>query len=144
MVRDLLLPYRAGDVDRVTFHGPDASIDDGTATPLALLFHELATNAAKYGALSRHDGRVEITSEIAGDNFLLHWREIGGPAAKPGDAGFGSRLMSLSVEGQLRGTLQRRYTEAGLEVDLSIPLASLSRRAELRPAPDPGRTSQTA
>ncbi len=144
LVRDLLLPYRAGDVDRVTFHGPDASIDDGTATPLALLFHELATNAAKYGALSRHDGRVEITSEIAGDNFLLHWREIGGPAAKPGDAGFGSRLMSLSVEGQLRGTLQRRYTEAGLEVDLSIPLASLSRRAELRPAPDPGRTSQTA
>jgi PAS domain S-box-containing protein len=144
LVRDLLQPYRDGDLERVTFTGADAFIDDTTATPLALLFHELATNAAKYGALSRDDGRVEISSEVVGDNYLLHWREIGGPVPNPGDAGFGSRLISLSVEGQLRGSLDRHYGEGGLEVDLSIPLNSLSRRAELKPAPDSGRVNQTA
>lgn len=135
LIRDLLQPYRDGEFERVHFHGVDATIDDGTATPLALLFHELATNAAKYGALSHGDGRVEISSEIVGDDYLLHWREIGGPAPRPGAVGFGSRLISLSVEGQLRGRLERRYGEAGLEVDIGIPLQSLSRSAELKPAP---------
>jgi PAS domain S-box-containing protein len=144
LVHDLLQPYRDGDIERVSFTGVDASIDDGTATPLALLFHELATNAAKYGALSCDDGRVEIRGEVVGDSYRLHWREIGGPPAQPGNAGFGSRLMSLSVEGQLRGTLDRRYGEGGLEVDLSIPLASLSHRAELKRAPGSHRANQTA
>jgi len=144
LVHDLLQPYRDGDIERVSFTGVDASIDDGTATPLALLFHELATNAAKYGALSCDDGRVEIRGELVGDSYRLHWREIGGPPAQPGNAGFGSRLISLSVEGQLRGTLDRRYGEGGLEVDLSIPLASLSQRAELKRAPGSHRANQTA
>jgi len=135
LISDLLQPYRDGEVERVHFNGVDASIDDGTATPLALLFHELATNAAKYGALTHGDGRVEISSAIVGDDYLLHWREVGGPVPQPGAVGFGSRLISLSVEGQLRGKLERRYGEAGLEVDISIPLSSLSRRAELKPAP---------
>ncbi|WP_197279360.1 PAS domain-containing sensor histidine kinase [Devosia sp. A16] len=136
LVRSLLQPYRDGEIERVSFTGDDAVIDDGAATPLALLFHELATNAAKYGALSRGDGRIEITTQISGESYLLHWREIGGPSPKPGAAGFGSRLISLSVEGQLRGKLERRYDETGLEVNLSVPLAALRRSAELRPAPE--------
>lgn len=144
LIGDLLQPYRDSEAERVHFSGVDASIDDGTATPLALLFHELATNAAKYGALSHGDGRVEISSEVIEGDYLLHWRELGGPAPRPGAAGFGSRLISLSVEGQLRGRLERRYGEVGLEVDISIPLASLSRSAELKPAPGASRTSRTA
>jgi PAS domain S-box-containing protein len=144
LVRSLLQPYRDGDDERVSFAGDDAVIDDGAATPLALLFHELATNAAKYGALSQQGGRIEIASQIRGDDYLLHWREIGGPAPAPAEAGFGSRLISLSVEGQLRGKLERRYGEAGLEVELVIPLASLSRRAALRPAPEFRQPNQTA
>ncbi|MBL8591937.1 MAG: PAS domain-containing protein, partial [Devosia sp.] len=143
LISDLLQPYRDGDTERVEFRGADATIDDGVATPLALLFHELATNAAKYGALSRNDGRVEITSEVVGADYLLRWREVGGPAPQPGAVGFGSRLISLSVEGQLRGKLERRYGETGLEVDISVPLASLSRSAELKPVPAVTRTSQT-
>ena len=144
LVRSLLQPYRDGDDERVSFAGDDAVIDDGAATPLALLFHELATNAAKYGALSQQGGRIEIASQVKGDDYLLHWREIGGPAPAPAEAGFGSRLISLSVEGQLRGKLERRYGEAGLEVELIIPLASLSRRAALRPAPEFRQPNQTA
>ena len=143
LISDLLQPYRDGDTERVEFRGADATIDDGVATPLALLFHELATNAAKYGALSRNDGRVEITSEVVGADYLLRWREVGGPAPQPGAVGFGSRLISLSVEGQLRGKLERRYGETGLEVDISVPLASLSRSAELKPVPAATRTNQT-
>jgi len=144
LVRSLLQPYRDGDEERVSFSGDDAVIDDGAATPLALLFHELATNAAKYGALSQGGGRIEISSVVRGEDYLLQWREIGGPGAVPGEAGFGSRLISLSVEGQLRGKLERRYGVAGLEIDLTVPLASLSRRAELRPAPEFPRPNQTA
>ncbi len=144
LVRELLQPYRAGETDRVQFSGDDASIDDGAATPLALLFHELATNAAKYGALSRPDGHIEVVTRIEGDEYLLDWREHGGPVPAPGNAGFGSRLISLSVEGQLRGRLERNFAEDGLRIRLVVPLASLNRRAELKPALESRPQSQTA
>lgn len=144
LVMELLQPYRVGEVDRVSFDGPDAEIDDGAATPLALLFHELATNAAKYGALTRADGHVAIETALDGDDYQLVWRERGGPAPAPGATGFGSKLISLSVEGQLRGRLERRYGEEGLEITLWLPQQALRRKAELRREPelqDAGRTA---
>ncbi len=132
LVRELLQPYRLADVERVNFSGDDAPIDDGAATPLALLFHELATNAAKYGALSRPEGRIDITTRRDGDDYLVTWLERGGPRPDPKATGFGSRLISLSVEGQLRGRLERTFQDDGLRVELALPLASLSRKAELR------------
>jgi two-component sensor histidine kinase len=143
LVRELLRPYMLAGVERVHFAGEDAPIDDGAATPLALLFHELATNAAKYGALSRPDGHIEIASRIEGEDCHLTWQEKGGPAPAPGTTGFGSRLIALSVEGQLRGRFERTFEETGLRVDLVVPLASLSRRAELRQTPVPP-ANQTA
>lgn len=136
LVRELLQPYRLGETERVHFAGEDAPIDDGAATPLALLFHELATNAAKYGSLSRPDGQIDIVTRIDGDNYLLSWSEQGGPVPDPRTAGFGSRLISLSVEGQLKGRLERRFDPGGLRVDLELPLASLNRKAELRQMPE--------
>ncbi|WP_423068698.1 PAS domain-containing protein [Devosia sp. CN2-171] len=131
LIRELLQPYRLGDVERVHFAGEDAPIDDGAATPLALLFHELATNAAKYGALSRPDGRIDITTSIDGSDYLVTWSEHGGPRPDPKATGFGSRLISLSVEGQLRGNMERMFEEDGLRMELTLPLASLNRKAEL-------------
>ncbi len=131
LVEQLLEPYRSPGDARVSFSGDDAIIDDGAATPLALLFHELATNAAKYGALSQPDGRIEIRSRIDGDVYRLDWSETGAPATSPAREGFGSRLIALSVEGQLRGRIARQWTEAGLSVELELPLGSLSRRASL-------------
>ncbi|MGV3491472.1 MAG: PAS domain-containing protein [Devosia sp.] len=144
LVLELLQPYRIGDVDRVTFDGPDADIDDGAATPLALLFHELATNAAKYGALSRPDGHVAITTAIEGDEYRLTWTETGGPTPNPASTGFGSKLIGLSVEGQLHGRLEREFGEGGLEVRLWLPLQMLRRKAELRREPRRQEAGQTA
>jgi PAS domain S-box-containing protein len=135
LVLELLDPYQDTEQSRVTFSGDDATIDEGAATPLALLFHELATNAAKYGALSRPEGRIEITSSSSGENYSLRWHERGGPAVAEGTQGFGSRLIKLSVEGQLRGTFERTWTPEGLDIDLVVPLDALRRRADLRPSP---------
>jgi PAS domain S-box-containing protein len=135
LIAELLQPYRMEGLDRVTIAGPDAEIDDGAATPLALLFHELATNAAKYGALSSPEGHLDIATAQEGDEYHLIWRETGGPAAKSGKTGFGSKLISLSVEGQLHGRIERNFGEAGLEVNVWLPRANLRRKAELRREP---------
>lgn len=133
-VTRLMRPYDGDDGPRVVFMGEDTRIDDAAATPLALLFHELGTNAAKYGALSAPDGRVSITGADDGEFYRLTWRETGGPAVTEPEApeGFGTRLVGLSVEGQMRGTLSRRWLPDGLEVTVSLPYDSLNRSAGLR------------
>jgi PAS domain S-box-containing protein len=132
LVTELMSPYRLSGAERIEVVGDDAAIDEGAATPLALIFHELATNAAKYGALANPAGRVRIAFATEGDNVRVVWREIGGAAGPLSDKqGFGSRLMALSVEGQLRGTMTRRWEPDGLVAELLLPLASLSRKATI-------------
>jgi PAS domain S-box-containing protein len=124
----LFAPYSAGRAGRVEVSGEDAAISARAATPLALVFHELATNSAKYGALSAAEGRVTLDITHQGDTLQLLWREHGGPpppadlpAAQPGgDTGFGSRLVEMSVTGQLGGSWVRRFEAEGLVVDLTI------------------------
>jgi len=120
---------------RVRISGDDAAFDDQAATSVALLFHELATNASKYGALSVEGGYVEVTTEQSGGGtFHLAWRERGGPEVKgvPQTAGFGSSLATLSVEGQLAGKLSRNWNPDGLEVLIDLPGTALSRRKAAR------------
>jgi PAS domain S-box-containing protein len=119
-----------GGMPRVIIDGDDATFDDQAATSVALLFHELATNAAKYGALSTAGGRVLLQTRNAGDRFILTWTETGGPSltGEPTRAGFGSSLASLSVEGQLGGQLERRWLPEGLVVEADLPATALSRR----------------
>lgn len=135
----LMKPYEVDGARRIIFTGEDTAIDDAAATPLALLFHELATNAAKYGALSLGEGRVQITGHNEGDIYRLTWTELNGPAVTepvhPG--GFGSKLISLSVEGQLRGAIVRHWKHEGLIVELTLPLDSLTRSNRLQPRPTP-------
>ncbi|MHA6692162.1 PAS domain-containing sensor histidine kinase [Devosia sp. A449] len=134
LILRLMQPYRQGDNDRLVFHGDDATIDDGAATPLALLFHELGTNAAKYGALSAAGGQVELTGRADGERYHLTWKERGGPAVgSDGDlGGFGSRLIGLSIEGQLQGKLERHWETDGLRVEIDLPAEALRRSARLR------------
>ena len=95
----------------------------------ALIFHELATNASKYGALSAADGRVAITAELVGDDYRVVWRETGGPrvTSAPAVEGFGSTLSKVSVEGQLGGTLIREWLPEGLLVTMTTPAKSYTR-----------------
>ena len=79
MLADLFSPYGAASHASVTVHGDDVTIAPRIATPLALVFHELATNSAKYGALSTEDGTVDLSIADQGDTLLLRWIERGGP-----------------------------------------------------------------
>lgn len=124
---ELMAPYDDSS-GRVTISGDDCAIGPRAATPLALTFHELATNSAKYGALSVDDGSVSIALHCpdAGEQARISWREQAGPAADdPGEEGFGSRLMRGSIESQLGGKIERRFAQGGLEVDIAIPLAAI-------------------
>lgn len=127
----LFKPYANDDgTARVVIAGDDARFDDQAATSVALLFHELATNAAKYGALTTTDGLVTLTTEMNDDRFVLTWVERGGPvvAGPPQRQGFGSSLATVSVEGQLGGRLERRWDSDGLTVVADLPATALSRR----------------
>jgi len=132
LIGELMSPYRLAGDDRIEITGDDAVIDEGAATPLALIFHELGTNAAKYGALSKAGGGVAIDIATGDETCRVTWREIGGtPGPLSDKQGFGSRLMSLSVEGQLKGKLTRRWEPDGLVAEIELPLAALSRKATL-------------
>ena len=121
-------PYRdSRDQPRVVVSGSDHAVSARSATPLALVFHELATNSAKYGALSVDGGHVSLTIAEAEGRIHLAWKEHGGPV--PGDGsvpGFGSRLVDLAVTGQLQGRWERRFDADGLAVELDLPAAALS------------------
>jgi PAS domain S-box-containing protein len=125
---EILKPYRGLQQDAVEISGDDVAIDDRGATPLALIFHELATNSAKYGALSVPNGKVTLKSERSDDRLLIRWTESDGPtvAAAPYATGFGTRLVELSVN-QLGGTIERKWNPEGLEVALNVPANSLHR-----------------
>jgi PAS domain S-box-containing protein len=133
LVERLMQPYRAGEEDRMSILGDDVAIDDAAATPLALLFHELATNAAKYGSLSAEGGRVVLTGSHTGGHYHLSWKEIGGPAVEnaASGGGFGSRMIELSVQGQLNGKLERIWEPDGLRVEIDMPVESLQRTGRL-------------
>lgn len=127
--RDILSPYPAMGDGRIIISGEDFRIDDRGATPIALLIHELATNALKYGSLSTDNGAVTIATERAEEWVIINWTECGGPpvAGPPATFGFGSKLTELSVVNQLGGVLERDWNHAGLRARARIPLASLAR-----------------
>nr|KIS29424.1 histidine kinase [Novosphingobium sp. P6W] len=126
MLADLLAAY----VERVTISGEEMMIDDHSATPLALTFHELATNAAKYGALAATDGSVSIVCTIENDHACIAWIERGGAAVhEPSGYGFGSKLIELSVMRQLGGSMERTWSQEGLEVRFEVPLSAMLRRS---------------
>lgn len=126
---ELMQPYSGADRQAVVFTGDDTEIDDRAATPLALIFHELATNSAKYGALASSEGHVAVSARLRGDMYELTWKERGGTKpVTPGEReGFGSRLLKLSAEAQLRGKVVRHWDADGLRVELEIPVQSLAR-----------------
>ncbi len=131
LLADLFEPYQQGDGLRIVTEGTDMLIDDRSATPLALLFHELATNATKYGALSAQEGRVTVRIDQDGDDVTLRWTETGGPTVTEpasGMSGFGSQLIELSAVRQLGGTVTREWRPEGLDVTMRVPRSALSRR----------------
>ena len=127
LMGELFAPYqRDGGGVRVT--GEDVRVDDRSATPLALVFHELATNASKYGALSTEGGTVTVAVAEEGGTVAIDWIEQGGPpVTTAATAGFGTQLIELSAARQLGGTVAREWRPAGLRARIELPLSALSR-----------------
>jgi two-component sensor histidine kinase len=95
---------------------------------LAMAFHELTTNAAKYGALSAPAGRIEISWQVTAQGnhpprLQIDWVEQGGPAVKePSQRGFGSRLIEGSIAGELHGGARMTFAPEGLRCEIVVPL----------------------
>lgn len=125
----LLAPYRHEGGSIIEIAGTDAPIGSRSATPLALIFHELATNSAKYGALSVSDGHITITVGQDGETVTVDWRESGGAGrsdSSDGGEGFGTRLIASALERQLGGSINRRLVERGIEITLTIPIEAIA------------------
>jgi PAS domain S-box-containing protein len=110
--------------ERFIIDGPELHLSPRSATAVALALHELATNAAKYGALSSPDGQVELRWTIDGKGaFELVWRETGGPPITPPErTGFGTRLIQKGLSNELKGVVRMDYQPTGLVCILSAPL----------------------
>ncbi|MDB5695684.1 MAG: histidine kinase [Sphingomonas bacterium] len=128
LLGQLFAPYERGGDRGVRVTGDDVLVDDRSATPLALLFHELATNAAKYGGLSTDEGSVVVDVRREGDRIALRWTETGGPpVVAPTSEGFGSQLLEMSAVRQLGGTVERDWRPEGLAVTITVPADAFSR-----------------
>jgi PAS domain S-box-containing protein len=122
LVDEELGPYRTGKPGRITVTGPDIVLHPATAQTLALALHELATNAAKHGALSSTAGQVRFAWEFKSGSLALYWAESGGPPVEaPTAQGFGTRVISASIERQLGGRAVFDWRRDGLHCAMSIP-----------------------
>jgi two-component sensor histidine kinase len=120
-IRDILSaelkPY---EVSRVSMEGPDCLLSPKLALTMALLIHELATNAAKYGALSNSVGKLSIGWSLSAERLDLQWRENGGPViTTPTHRGFGIRLLSRAMD-QFGGTVETVFEPTGLICKLRV------------------------
>lgn len=112
-------------VDRVDRAGPPVALAPHTAVGLSMVFHELATNSAKYGALSAPGGRVQVIWRLdpVTDNLIFTWRDIGGPPVSPPDStGFGTRLIESSIRREQKGHARFDFRAEGLVFEASLPL----------------------
>jgi PAS domain S-box-containing protein len=141
LVRGILAPYAdagapaAGDRARVDV--PDVTLERAAAQALALALHELATNAAKHGALSRPEGTVTVAAAVAAGALTVTWRERGGPPVLPPAAtGFGTVLVTRFLPMQTRGRVDLDWRPEGLVCTIVLPLTPL------QPAAAAGRGSQ--
>jgi PAS domain S-box-containing protein len=119
-----LAPYSATGEKRVRIDGPQVLLEPNTAQAVAVVLHELATNAAKYGALSTANGHIDVKwSEKANGRLNLRWIETGGPPVQPPTVrGFGGRVIEQMI-GQLKGKTRFGWRAEGLVCEITLPVA---------------------
>lgn len=122
-------PPTTGGRRRLSLRGPSVLCGEQSVNGLALVFHELATNAAKYGALCSENGRVDVLWQIDGDDLSITWSEDRGTqiSIPPASKGFGSTLVEATVTHQFGGTLSYDWRPDGLSVNIVMPLSILAR-----------------
>ncbi len=130
VVETALAPHRTGE-GRISIDGPDIAIGAKQALALTMALHELATNAAKYGALSGETGKVSIGWSVGSDEgedmFHFTWVEAGGPrVTAPARRGFGSRMIEQALAGYINGKAELDYPASGLTFELTAPILGLT------------------
>lgn len=125
LVEEAIAPYAR---DRFRLEGPDIPISPKGVVAMSLVLHELSTNALKYGALSTECGSVDVSWDVSSGpapRFRLVWHEMGGPiVAVPSRKGFGSRLISGLISGELAGTVETIFEETGMRCVIEAPLTA--------------------
>ena len=133
-----LAPFREGQEDRFRLDGSDIDLSPRYVLALGMTVHELTTNAAKYGALSAENGRVDIAWRVvAGESgtarLALEWRESGGPpVAEPRRRGYGTRLITGGITHELGGMVRLSFEPEGLYCTLDVPLDAQDRFTSFR------------
>lgn len=120
-----VLDALTGPRDGIDMAGPDVRLSPRMALSLSMAFHELGTNALKYGALSRPEGRVSIVWTAVGGDLAVRWAEVGGPpVAPPQRRGFGSRLLERGLAAELNGRVHLDFVPSGLICTIEAPAAA--------------------
>jgi CheY-like chemotaxis protein len=125
---------------RISFAGPRLMLDAQTAMHLALVLHELGTNARKFGALSTSTGRLSVSWELhanGGRHLTLEWNEWGGPrVSAPGERGFGAALIEQTLQAH-GGECDMWFGSDGVVVRITLPLPATASRSVADEAPPP-------
>ena len=129
MIRTILQPHEVDDGRRrFSIEGPAIRCGEQASNSIALIFHELATNAVKYGALSREEGHIDIDWRHEGDKLAIRWTERGGPRIEtpPDILNFGTTLVQNTVTRRFNGTLNYEWPAEGMVAGITIPIDALS------------------
>lgn len=121
LIEVVMEPHVKGRTGGLEVAGPPVELGPTSSTSFALILHELATNAAKYGALSTTAGKLSVNWDLVEDKLILNWKETGGPetAGPPSKNGFGTQLARLSATGQLGGGIEYAWHPDGVEIQLT-------------------------
>lgn len=131
VVEAALAPHQSGE-ERITVKGADLEIGSKQSLALTMALHELATNAAKYGALSNETGEVLVEWSVSGNDgesgFRFSWTEKGGPpVTRPERRGFGTRMIENALPSYFFGTGELFYRSGGLVFEMNAPVEGLTR-----------------
>jgi PAS domain S-box-containing protein len=146
LLRDELAPFDLANTARIVIAGPDVLLDSSTAQTLALTLHELATNTAKYGALSVPVGRLGVKWHMEGRELVVQWKEEGGPLVTPPQRfGFGTSAIVAGVEKQQGGKVNFDWKKEGLDCLIRLPFKNaLGGRQPRKPRPTARSDSKPA
>jgi PAS domain S-box-containing protein len=127
IVEGVFAPYQTDTDDRIIAEGGPVRLSSRQALALAMVLHEMATNAAKYGSLSNHAGRLSLAWGVidgeSGRMLEIRWQESGGPPVEePEKTGFGSRLVLRAVNSELSGRVETRFDPSGFRCSIAVPL----------------------
>ena len=127
LVTEELRPYCPKHASRADVSGTEIVLEPQSAQSIAIVLHELATNAVKYGALSIPEGRLRVAWSNGGTDVIIRWSETNGPPVKPPlHQGFGTRVVDQVIRGELEGKVRFDWHPDGLACEIVIPVAKLA------------------